>query len=341
MSNQKTLAERIYQVMIDNGEPLTFKEINEKIPDKPQSTIRGRVYENIGKIFKKIARGVYWVENEESACVVIEADGRKEGLKMLDNESVNAIVTDHPWLDSAAHKGGNRNFTNDYSCFRYTLDDFQEKARVLKNGAFLVEIVPAESATNYEYLYEIKQMAKHAGFNYYAKVSWKKGKLVANTGRKAKNTEDVLFFTKGKPRQLRPDKKKIMKGETEGKMSGTAYMLPTCFDVEPPSRKERIHQAEKPVELYNQILEAITLPGEIVVDQFAGSGALGASVLSLKNRIGILFESLKENVDNISKRLHATSIFREKAEELKTKENLTFVTNTKNVELEQMELALF
>lgn len=338
MSKELTLAERIYQVMVKHGQPLTFEEIHEEIPDKPRTTIRGRVYDNIGKLFKKIARGVYWVENEESACVVVEADGRKEGLRMLDDESVDAIVTDHPWLDTKANKGGNRNFTSDYNCFRYTLDDFLEKARVLKQGAFLVEIVPAESATNYEYLYEIKQMAKKAGFEYYAKVPWKKGNFVANTGRKAKNTEDILFFTKGKSRHLRPDKKKIMKGEKDAKMSGTAYMLPTCFDVEPPSRKERIHQAEKPVDLYTQILEAITLPGEIVVDQFAGSGALGASVLSLKNRIGILFETLRENVEKIAKRLHATCIYREDIEEPKTKEEPS-VGN--KIELEQMELALF
>jgi DNA modification methylase len=341
MSNRMTLAERIYQIMVKHGEPLTFQQINEEIPDKPRSTIRGRVYDNIGKLFKKVARGVYWIENEEAACVVIEADGRKEGLRMLDDESVDAIITDHPWDDAAAHKGGNRDFTSDYECFRYTLEDFQEKARVLKEGAFLVEIVPAESATNYEYLFEIKQMAKKAGFQYYAKVPWKKGNFVANTGRKAKNTEDILFFTKGKPRHLRPDKKKIMKGEPDAKMSGTAYMLPTCFDVEPPSRKERIHQAEKPVELYKQILEAVTLPGEIVVDQFAGSGALGAAALALKNRICILFESLKTNVEKIAKRLNATCIYREDIEDPKTKENTTVLSKNHQGELEQLELALF
>jgi len=34
--------------------------------------------------------------------------------------------------------------------------DFKEKARVLKDGCFLVEVLPAENENNYEYLYQIK-----------------------------------------------------------------------------------------------------------------------------------------------------------------------------------------
>ena len=41
-------------------------------------------------------------------------------------------------------------------------------------------------------------------------------------------------------------------------MSGAKGMLPTVFDVEPSSKADRIHQAEKPVELLKQIMEFIT-----------------------------------------------------------------------------------
>lgn len=37
----------------------------------------------------------------------------------------------------------------------------------------------------------------------------------------------------------------------------------------------RVRHAKKPVELYEGIFVAITLPWEIVIDQFAGSGNLG------------------------------------------------------------------
>lgn len=96
-------------------------------------------------------------------------------------------------LDIKSNKGGTRAFAL-YDCFRYTLEDFKEKARVLKDGCFLVEVLPAENENNYEYLYQIKKYAKEAGFIYYSKVPWKKGTFVSNTGRKAKNTQDIIHF---------------------------------------------------------------------------------------------------------------------------------------------------
>lgn len=312
----QTLAQRIFEILVKNGGPLSVQDIYKEIDDKPETTIRGRIYDNIGRLFKKVAKGVYWVEDEGAACVVMEADGRKEGLQLLESSSVDAVITDHPYSIPKQHKGGNRNFTSDYDCFQYTLEDFQEKARILKKGGFLIEFLPTESAENYEYLHQIKTYAKQAGFQYYAKTLWKKGDFVANTGRVSKQFEEILIFTLGKPRALRPDKKKIKQGIEGAKMSGTAYMLPAYFDVSPPSKKERIHQAEKPLTLLNRLIEAVTLPGEVIVDQFAGSGVLGASVLQLKNRIAILFESMRENVEKIAERLKATVIYKEQVEEL-------------------------
>ena len=85
---------------------------------------------------------------------VINGDGRD--LSFLEDGSIDCIITDHPWLDEKANKGGNRNFAK-YDTFEYTLEDFKEKARVLKDGCFLVEMLPAENATNFDYLYKIKK----------------------------------------------------------------------------------------------------------------------------------------------------------------------------------------
>ena len=188
-----------------------------------------------------------------------------------------------------------------YDCFRYTLEDFKEKARVLKDGCFLVEVIPAENENNYEYLYQIKQYAKEAGFVYYSKVAWKKGTFVSNTGRKAKNTQDIMIFSKGKARNMRIDTKRTAQTGELTYMSGCKGMLPTMFDVQPVSRKDRIHQSELPVSLCEQILEFLTYEGEVVLDSFAGSGAVGEAALNLKRNC-ILIEILKENIQKIKKR---------------------------------------
>ena len=293
-----TLVENLFNCFKD-CESFSLQDAYQQNPDKPQETIRARIYEKIGVKFERVAKGVYrTIDNKNEQCVLIEGNGRD--LSMLKDSSIDCILTDHPWLDVKSNKGGTRAFAV-YDCFKYTLDDFKEKARVLKDGCFLVEVLPAENENNYEYLYQIKQYAKEAGFIYYSKVAWKKGTFVSNTGRKAKNTQDIMIFSKGKARNMRIDTKRT---EQTGKltyMSGCKGMLPTMFDVQPVSKKNRIHQSELPVSLCEQILEFLIYEGEVVLDSFAGSGAVGEAALNLKRNC-ILIEILKDNIEKIKKR---------------------------------------
>lgn len=297
-----------------------------------EPSIRARIYEGIDKgIFKRISKGVYAVvrtdeKGNENTCLLINGNGRD--LSMIKDESIDALITDHPYKLDKQLKGGNRDFAS-YELFQYNEDDFKEKIRVLKKGAFLIEFLPEESEVNFEYLYKVKKMAISQGFKYFAKVPWKKGDFVANTGRTQKNREDILFFSKGEPRSLKLDAKKnkataLNYGlDITGKdsyqvrdlleknglkiayMKGTAGMLPTEFDYQPKSKNEKIVEAEKPVDLYEAILSYVTLPDETVLDQFAGSGNLGiAAVKTGRNAVLIekdceVFQKMKGNVESI------------------------------------------
>ena len=287
--------------VIQNLDQFQMKEAYDAVEqagiEAKKPSIRARVYEAVDKgVLKKIAKGVY----QNSDCLLIQGDGRE--LSFLGDGSIDAIITDHPYEIKAANNGGDRHFAT-YDCFRYTQDDFNEKARVLKDGCFLVEFLPEESALNYEYLYQIKKMAEAAGLKYYAKVAWKKGDFVSNCGRKSKNTEDVMIFSKGEPRALRVDAKKD-KADPSVKhyMKGCAGMLPTVFDFAKPAKKDMLHQAEKPVELLEAIIDYVTLDHEIILDQFAGSGVLGEACMK-KNRRAILIELADEFIAKITKRL--------------------------------------
>lgn len=482
----ETLPRGIQATLYDyfqDTEYFDIQEANELLLDHQQrdinaESIRARIYEGIDKgLFERVGKGLYTVtrkdeQGRENTCLLINGDGRD--LSIFADNSIDALITDHPYDTKKSLKGGNRNFA-DYELFQYTEKDFQEKHRILKPGHFLVEFLPEENADNYQYLFQVKEMARKSGLEYYAKVGWKKGDFVANTGRKSKNTEDICFFTKGRARELRPDAKKnkaeertpdnIFESNTdvivnpvnlmgvmgaglakrfkenipglegmykvscvkreneptvdgfrsptkqEGEiicnsfqtmfegdlflysnpvglpngprvlcfptkrhwnepsdlnlienglrtfvenyekfniqsitfpklgcglggldwnvvkplmrkyldplpievricgepiknhfMSGAAGMLPTVFDVSPPAKKERIHQAEKPVELLEQILNFVTLPGETVLDQFAGSGVLGEAALKT-GRNSILIEKDVETFQKLTERI--------------------------------------
>ena len=130
----KSLANIIYSCFKDKGE-FSLKDAYSENSDKPKETVRARIYDNLGVKFERVAKGLYKTIEGDESCVVIEGDGRD--LSMLGDASIDCILTDHPWLDKKSNKGGDRNFAT-YDCFRYTLDDFREKARVLKDGSFLV-----------------------------------------------------------------------------------------------------------------------------------------------------------------------------------------------------------
>lgn len=284
------------------GASFTLQDAYDRFcPQYPKDSVRGRIYENLGTHFKRIGRGIYMANTDEESVALVEGDGRN--LSFIKDKSLDCIITDHPWADEKANKGGNRSFAN-YDTFRYTEEDFKEKARVLKDGCFLVEMIPAENESNYEYLYQLKKMAEAAGFQYYAKVPWTKGTFVGNTGRKAKNSEDMMIFSLGKARNMRPDAKKDKADPTvKHYMSGANGMLPTDFNVQPPAKADRIHQAEKPVGLVEQLLDYLTFENEIVLDQFAGSGVVGEACVN-KHRKCILIEQSKECIDKIITRLN-------------------------------------
>ena len=280
------------------GTEFTMKEAYDVCPNVNKDSVRARIYEHIGVEFEKLDKNLYITKDKD--CVLIEGDGRD--LSMLEDGSIDCIITDHPWEDKKSNKGGSRYFAT-YDWFTYTVEDFKEKARVLKDGSFLVEMIPAENENNFDYLYALKKMAQEAGFKYYCKVPWKKGSFVSNTGRNAKCFEDVMIFSKGKPRALKPDKQRgVVDGKPTRFMSGAAGMLPTEFNVQAVSSRDRICCSEKPSALFEQLLDYLTLENEIVLDQFAGSGSVGEACLN-KKRQCILIEKSKEQVQKIIERL--------------------------------------
>ena len=117
-----TLVEKLFNCFKD-CESFSLQDAYQKNPDKPQETVRARIYEKIGIKFERVAKGVYrTIDNKNEQCVLIECNGRD--LSMLKDGSIDCILTDHPWLDIKSNKGGTRAFAS-YDCTK--LKSMQKK----------------------------------------------------------------------------------------------------------------------------------------------------------------------------------------------------------------------
>ena len=268
----------------------------EKVP--AEETIRAAIYRSPKKYdFKRIGKGLYFLKGSKTSSLLIQGDGRN--LEEIDDESIDCIITDHPWEDSKAHKSGNQKGFAEYETFEYKEEDFKAKSRVLKEGCYLVEFLPIESATNWKYLSKIKELAEKSGFKYYCQLLWRNApEGTINTGRTTKGVQQILLFSKGKPRRL----------SQKGKPYLTKNMLSYEIDIPANKGKLKVHQAEKPLPLYEYLIENLTEEEDVCLDQFGGScNLLQASVN--KNRWGIVYEKFLNFAEKATERFNMIKLF--------------------------------
>lgn len=300
----KTLKEVIKDFLKEKqGCVATLKEIYNAISDSDYASngktvdcsARAIIYRHEEE-FTRIGKGIYMLKGEKSCSLLINGDSRN--MEEIEDNSIDCIITDHPWSDKKAHTSGNQKGFAEYDTFSYNQNDFDNKARVLKNGSFLVEFLPVESATNWEYLSMIKQMAKKSGLEYYASCIWRKApEGTINNGRTTKGVEQFVIFSKGKARRLAP----------KGKPYMTKNML--SFEVDIPIKvSDKNHQAEKPLALYKYLIENLTEEEEICLDQFGGACNMVKASIDL-NRFGIVYELSKEFVAKAIKRFGMSKLF--------------------------------
>lgn len=298
---KKTLGDRIEEIISTNKGVVALKQLYKNIKDKPEETVRAAIYKDRKDRFERVGKGLYVLKGENSASLIIEGNGRD--MKEIEDNSMDCIITDHPWSDKKAHKSGNQKGFAEYDSFRYEQSDFDNKARVLKEGCFLAEFVPVESFSNYEYLFKIKDMAKKAGFSYYAKIMWRKApEGTVNTGRTTKGVEDILIFYKGKrPRRL---------SSTKTKPYFTTEMLNYELNIPANKGKNKNHQAEKPLDVYEYLIEQLTAEGDVCLDQFGGSCNI-VKAANNKGRFAIAYELCEDFVNNAVKRFNCVPLFKE------------------------------
>lgn len=294
----KTIGDTVEQFLSGTKNGVAcLKEIYQATTKWPQESVRCSIYRDRKKRFKRVAKGVYLLNGEKSASLLIHGDGRK--LDEIEDGSIAAIVNDHPWKNEKAHRSGNQKCFADYDTFVYTQEDFDQKARVLVDGGYLAEFLPVRSFSNKVYLNRIETMAEKSGLIYYASILWRKapeGQI--NTGRTTKGVEQIVIFTKGKARCL----------NAGGKAYQTKNILKYEVDIPANKSRQKTHQAEKPIPLYEYLIEQLTQEDEFCLDQFGGSCNMAKAAVQ-KNRFALIYEVCRDFVESAVGRFGMFTLF--------------------------------
>jgi len=256
--------------------PRHLQHIYKEFPEEQQTTIRGRLNENINRCFKRLARGVYVATKGDATALIIEGDAWAEIKNIADN-SVDAIITDPPYtiMNDFVSTGTTRKKKNSWSFDTKDIDLelLSEFERVLKPGGHFFCFMPANSEKTYEYNDRFIRMAMTSGFIMNKSFVWNKICFgMGYTGRA--KYEQIIFFSKGK-RHMPCDRS-----------------IADCLDHKRIYPGNRIHEAEKPVELIEDLVKFCSEEDQVILDPFAGSLSTAKACLR-QNRNSISVEVSK------------------------------------------------
>lgn len=206
----------------------------------------------------------------EKPDVEIRKGSCLDTLPLLDAGMVDLILADPPF-GIGADSGGFRART----VHHHNYEDTPENARAIAECILTEGFRITKSQANLFMFCDIdlfpllKQMASKMGWvPFRTPIIWRKSMsegMAPWQGKGPRRTyEMVLYATKGQ----------------RGLITSPVDVL----DESRVSRKERIHAAQKPTELLEQIIECSTLPGDFVLDPCCGSGSTIVAAKNLKRR---------------------------------------------------------
>mgnify|MGYP001558817876 FL=1 len=252
--------------------PVHVQDLYAALPDEHEHSIRARIYERLGREFKRIGRGLYVAAAGEAVCVVAQGDAWEE-VKKLDSCSIDAVVTDppYPWIDHHIGKGTTRpRMRWDFERREIDVELGMEIWRVLKEGAHCFVFVPAETATTKPHIDALLDRLSKCGLRFCKRWVWDKVHPGMGYSGRARY-EGLLLLSKGEKRQP------------------CDYTVTDVISVPLIPASRRKHPTEKPVALLEHLIRFSTKVGETVLDLFAGACGVGQAALNL-GRNAILFE---------------------------------------------------
>ncbi len=243
------------------------------------------------RIFKKFKTGnqVTFVNND---C--------KKLLQSIPNETIDLIITSPPYCIGKAYEDPH----NDIQVFRTQHEEiFKDLYRILKTGGSVCwqvgYHVSDACVVPLDYIvYEIfTSLSKDLPFplTLRNRIIWTFGHGLNSTKRFSGRHEVILWFTKGEQKEFNLDDvripqkypgKKSYRGPNKGNLSGNplgknpsdVWDIP---NVNANHIEKTDHPCQFPVAIPDRLIKALTSPGDLVLDPYAGSCTTGvAAILS-------------------------------------------------------------
>lgn len=200
-----------------------------------------------------------------------------EQLKLLDDNSIDLIVTDPPYKTTSRGNAGNsggmlqKSINKKGQVFAYNNIDCSEYApefyRVLKDGSHCYVM------TNHVNLIKMLNTFTNCGFHFIKCLIWDKGNKIMGQYYMSQ-FEYIMFFRKGKGIKINH--------------CGTSDILSYPNIKTKDENGNNLHDTEKNVDLMEVLVNNSSKEGEIVLDPFMGIGSTGiAAIRNNRKFIGI------------------------------------------------------
>jgi len=267
-----TLLQAIQMFFRGRQEPTHLQDLYAALPEEHEHSLRARIYENLGKHFKRVGHGIYVAIEGDATCVVVHGDAW-EKVKEIPSRSIDAVITDPPYrsIDQWIGKGSTRpRMRWDFERKDIDLELGRELYRVLKEGAHAFFFVPALTATTERHLDLLRERLKKCGFRLNKLWVWDKVHPGMGYSGRARY-EGILFMSKGRKRQP------------------CDLSIPDVIASPLIASHHRKHPTEKPAGVLEPIIKFATKVGELILDPFAGSCSTGKTALRL-GRSSLLIE---------------------------------------------------
>lgn len=275
-----SLRERIVKTLKKEGRGMSMGEIYDQFPQEKRTTVRGRVYNALGKGITKVGRGLYI-----SSDAIIEHGNSLEIIDRMveEGDKFDFIFLDIPYLAPGQRSGGENKARNLFPLDTITPTQFgtfvQKLERLLRTDdsviAYMFTTGKTSRKAHDEYIsqFDNTSLVQCDRVGTYTKM-WPNGKRM-NMGKYLMPVENIYFFSRS--------------GEI-----GDEWVID--FSLAPELRE---YPTAKPYDMVRKLVGQATKIGEWVFDPFGGSGKVLRACVELKRKCHMIDSSETAIINHI------------------------------------------